>query len=302
MNGKPYGCSTDRSKCALHLHSYTSRRDVRDQFSATAAVGMMMGVGSIGSSLQPYVQSDTFLTRDAGRTWIEVTKDAHTWEFGDHGGILLLMNDEVPTDSVKYSLDMGKTFLDLRINEGLAGAKLGITYMFTEPTGTSSKFVIFGRVNGGPANGENVAITLDFDKVFGRNCDFVEGDPVKSDFEVWSPSGADIGAGNETCFFGQQVRSGFFLCFQFGLLLTCILSYRSNISAANPIANVVSVGPSLNPVQRSKPANAPKKTLNASTTMFGTHKGNASCYQVCNLRPRIVMRMASYENLLRIEK
>lgn len=75
----------------------------------------MMAVGTVGEALAGYTcvsrfvrfmlatflpstlrvsfftsDSDTFLTRDAGFTWEEVHKDAHLWEFGDYGSILIL--------------------------------------------------------------------------------------------------------------------------------------------------------------------------------------------------------------------
>ena len=35
-------------------------------------------------------------------------RDAHKYEFGDKGSILVVVNDEEGTDNVRYSLDMGK--------------------------------------------------------------------------------------------------------------------------------------------------------------------------------------------------
>ena len=50
----------------------------------------MMAVGNVGEDLAGYTDSDTFLTRDAGFTWEEIHKDAHLWEFGDYGSILVI--------------------------------------------------------------------------------------------------------------------------------------------------------------------------------------------------------------------
>jgi hypothetical protein len=60
----------------------------------------MMGVGNVGDRLTPYLEGDTFLTRDAGLTWIEVKKGAYMYEFGNQGGILVLVDDEQPTDHI----------------------------------------------------------------------------------------------------------------------------------------------------------------------------------------------------------
>ena len=69
-----------------------------------------MGVGSICESLLPYEESDTFISTDAGITWQMVRRDAHKYEFGDKGSILVVVNDEDGTDKVHYSLDLGKSW------------------------------------------------------------------------------------------------------------------------------------------------------------------------------------------------
>jgi len=87
-------------RCSLHLHSYTERRNPRDSFSSPSAIGLMMGVGNVGEYLPPYLEGDTFLTRDAGVTWIEVMKGAYMYEFGNQGSIIVLVDDEQSTDHI----------------------------------------------------------------------------------------------------------------------------------------------------------------------------------------------------------
>ncbi|KAI8911217.1 hypothetical protein DFJ77DRAFT_469221 [Powellomyces hirtus] len=200
VNKSPYKCAGKPEECKLHLHSYTSRNDVRDQFSASSAIGMMLGVGTVGNMLTNYRDADTFLTRDAGRTWNEIAKHAHKWEFGDHGGILLLVNDAEPTDHIKYSLNMGQSFEDFDIVAGLgtgSGAKLKVDRVFSEPGGTGTSFVIVGTLR---SSTQVYAVTIDFSKAFAQNCD------PTTDFEIWSPSGADEGDGNEKCLLGQTIE------------------------------------------------------------------------------------------------
>ena len=69
-----------------------------------------MGVGSVGKYLKPYEECDTFLSVDAGVTWQMVRPDAHKYEFGDSGSILVVINDEDTTDEIRYSTDFGKTW------------------------------------------------------------------------------------------------------------------------------------------------------------------------------------------------
>jgi len=108
--GKRVHCNpADMDVCSLHLHSVTIPHNFGRIFSSPAP-GVAMGVGSIGESLKSYDESDTFLSTDAGLTWSMIRLDAHKYEFGDSGSILVVINDEESTDSVSYSTDFGKTW------------------------------------------------------------------------------------------------------------------------------------------------------------------------------------------------
>jgi hypothetical protein len=87
-------------ECSLSLHSFTERKDPTNIFSSPTAIGIIMGVGNVGTHLKSYDESDTFLTRDAGRTWKVIRKGPHLYEFGDHGGLLVLVDDRSPVDHV----------------------------------------------------------------------------------------------------------------------------------------------------------------------------------------------------------
>ncbi len=83
-----------------------------------------MGVGSIGDYLLPYEECDTFLSANAGVDWKMIRQDAHKYEFGDSGSIMVVINDEEPTDEIRYSTNFGKTwwvqcFYVLLYNSGL---------------------------------------------------------------------------------------------------------------------------------------------------------------------------------------
>ena len=110
INGQKISCDpSNPSLCALHFHSVTSPHNFGRIFSSPAP-GFVMGVGSVGESLWEYKESDTFLSTDAGLTWKMISKNAHIYEFGDLGSILLIVDDEETTDVIKYSLDLGKTW------------------------------------------------------------------------------------------------------------------------------------------------------------------------------------------------
>lgn len=172
----------------------------------------MMAVGNVGESLAAYTDSDTFLTRDGGFTWEEIRKDAHMYEFGDSGSVLVIANDEGPTEVVLYSTDEGKTWTEYAI-----GLSVRVRSIVTMTAETSRKFILFGHTGGGKA----VAVHLDFSAITTRQCKwrlrfsfpcskpdrFSIGklsidDPAHDDFELWSPSEER----EERCLFGRQVH------------------------------------------------------------------------------------------------
>jgi hypothetical protein len=153
----------------------------------------MLAVGNVGEQLAPYTDSDIFLTRDGGFTWEEIHKDAHMWEFGDSGSVLVLVNDDEATDHVLYSTDEGLTW-----NEYSFGQTLRVRSIQTVPQDTSRRFVLLG-IRPGMAD-KTVLIHLDFSAITQQKCTLSIDDPNHDDFELWSPAeGRD-----ETCLFGRQ--------------------------------------------------------------------------------------------------
>lgn len=191
--GNPYPCN--HVGCGLHLHSFTEREDPRNSFSSPSAVGLMLAVGNVGKKLAPYTDSDTFLTRDGGFTWEEVHKDAHKWEFGDQGSIIVLVNDEEPTDEVLFSLNEGLKWESFNFGE-----RLRIKSILTVPEDTHRKFLLLGDVPG--AQSKTVGVHLDFSALTTRKCVLNPQRPEADDFELWSPSEERV----ELCLFGRQTH------------------------------------------------------------------------------------------------
>jgi len=69
-----------------------------------------MGVGTVGDRLLPYDECDTFISTDAGLSWRMADDGAKKYEWGDQGSVLLMVEDEEPTDVIQYSFDYGKTW------------------------------------------------------------------------------------------------------------------------------------------------------------------------------------------------
>ncbi|KAF8523369.1 Oligoxyloglucan reducing end-specific cellobiohydrolase [Hysterangium stoloniferum] len=190
-NDQAYACSS--AGCYLQIHGYTERYDARATYSTPSVPGLLMAVGNVGERLAPYRDSDTFLSRDAGFTWEEVHKDAHLWEFGDSGSILVMANDEEPTDHVLFSTDEG-----LNWNEYQFGERLRVHVIVTVPSDTSRKFILFGTYSSSP--GGSVAVHLDFSSLTSRKCVLNVQNSEDDDFELWSPSEQR----EERCLFGRQ--------------------------------------------------------------------------------------------------
>lgn len=123
-----------------------------------------MAVGNVGESLAPYAESDTFLSRDAGFTWEEVHKDAHTWEFGDSGSVLVMANDEEPTDHVLFSTNEGATWREFKFSKD----KMRVRAIITVPSDTSRKFILLGFY---PKAQYSTAVHLDFSALTSRKCE-----------------------------------------------------------------------------------------------------------------------------------
>lgn len=160
-----HGClrSHHYQKCALHVHGYTERRDPRATYSTPSVPGLLMAVGNVGESLVRYTDSDTFLSRDAGFTWEEVHKDAHMWEFGDSGSILVMANDEEPTDHVLFTTDEGLTWREYKFGD----EKLRVQSIVTVPSDTSRRFILFGTYSRSSAS---VAVHIDFSSLTLKKC------------------------------------------------------------------------------------------------------------------------------------
>lgn len=125
-----------------------------------------MAVGNVGERLAPYSESDTFLSRDGGFTWQEVHKDANLWEFGDYGSVLVMANDEEPTDRVLFSTDEGDSWKEyVFLDQG----KMRVKSIVTVPSDTSRRFILLGHYPHSTTSA--VAVHLDFSSLTNRQCE-----------------------------------------------------------------------------------------------------------------------------------
>ena len=193
--GHDFGCDvTDARKCSLHLHSYTERKDPRDTFSSPSAIGMMMGVGNVGEYLGRKSEGDTFISGDGGVEWRSVKKGNYMWEFGDQGSIIVIVEEDVATRSVFYTLDEGQTWAEYQFSD--TDFKVGA--ISTLPSDRSRNFVLWGQES---SSGSKIAtINLDFTGLTDRRCKLNEQEPEADDYYFWEPKHPKQ---KDNCLFGH---------------------------------------------------------------------------------------------------
>jgi len=138
------GCGSDHEGCSLHLH-FSSGWFFSDHpplYSHASAPGLIMGTGNFG----PYLDHSedalcTFISRDAGLTWEDVRPRSHIYEYGDHGGVIVMgqHRSSGPTDHVELSLDFGRTWTEVKLEPAM-----DIENIRLEPGGRTDVFVIHG--------------------------------------------------------------------------------------------------------------------------------------------------------------
>ena len=190
--GKKIYCPND--ECTLHLHS-VSDMTYGPVYSTPNSIGLLMSTGNVGYQLADRADEiNTYLSRDGGLTWFEVAKGSHIYEIGDHGGIIVLANDQSATDTILYSWNEGLTFEELKFTD----SPIEINNIIIEPTNTGSSFIVYGNSE----MGSGVVVGLDFSSLHKGLCKGVDSpNTEESDFEYWTPNGFV----SPTCLLGRKV-------------------------------------------------------------------------------------------------
>ncbi|TID20369.1 hypothetical protein CANINC_003614 [Pichia inconspicua] len=185
----------------LHLHSYTERLDpIRDTFSSATAVGLLFGLGNVGTELAKlnYNENDDvalFFSFNGGTSWNEVAKGHYIWEFGDQGTVLVIAQTLVKVNSIRYSLNMGSTWEEYKFAPD--DRSYLVEDIATVPSDNSLKFILIVK----DTDSSHSIFTIDFSNVYERQCQFpVSEDDSNSDFEfIRRESFTD-----QNCLFGHQ--------------------------------------------------------------------------------------------------
>ena len=168
LSGKETHCYGD---CGLQLNVY-HLQDVPPIYAKQNSVGLMLANGNVGSYLNLRLADlNTYLSEDGGVSWKQIAEGVHTYEFGDHGGIILIASSNHFVDYIKYSLDYGDTFTLLSLNQTLL-----IKNIITEESNTGLHFLLYGT----SVIGEGLTFSLNFANLGLPTC-------APSDYEEWTP-------------------------------------------------------------------------------------------------------------------
>ncbi|KIM23057.1 hypothetical protein M408DRAFT_266851 [Serendipita vermifera MAFF 305830] len=189
MHARPYECRHNRTQdCALHLH-FNPQGDFNPQgHIPPTPPGFILSVGSVSEALLPYRECDMYLSRDAGKTWSQVRQGAHKYAFGDNGNIVVLVNDEEPTDHVQYSTDAGTSWQKMEL-----GVTLRAHLLTTAPGATSQQFTLIGTLPHTHGDKKVVVVHLDFTAIQSRQC-------THDDVEKWYAHGRET-----ECIMGKKL-------------------------------------------------------------------------------------------------
>ena len=172
----------------LHLHSVTDARQTGRIFSSPAP-GIVMGIGNTGKFMKDYEDGDLYVSDDAGVTWIQGLDGAHLYEFGNQGAVIVAVDDEEPTSQIRYSIDHGKTWKKVDLEE-----KVRARFLTTVPDSTTLKFLLMGSKGSG-SKMEWVLFKIDFEGLHEKAC-------REKDFEDW-PARVDKD-GKASCLMGHK--------------------------------------------------------------------------------------------------
>ncbi|KAJ2086140.1 vacuolar protein sorting/targeting protein PEP1 [Coemansia sp. RSA 986] len=182
--GKPIDCDD----CSLNLYSQSSLLSSGAAYGAAAAPGLLIGVGSVGARIGRYADAKTFISTDGGVAWTEIHAAQAQSAVGDHGSLLVLVDDTAPVDTLQYSYDSGATWHTHRFVD-TAGVRIVVEELLDGGSmGGGQRITLVGReVTSSGVKDRTAVVTVDFTALHERQCRLDSRDHTNSDFELWTP-------------------------------------------------------------------------------------------------------------------
>merc|ERR1719174_2248100 len=193
--GKGFACA-GQPECNLHLHGNPDFKLFPPYYTVPTATGLVIGVGNVGTSLRSEGDEvNTYLSRDGGVTWQETMVGPYIYEFGDHGGLVVMASTAVQTQILKFSWNEGGSWYEI----DLSSSPLDVDNIVTSPNFTSTRFVLYGTRGTAGA-----IVDLEFSTLGQPTCNGVWGaGSSASDYEVWSPT--DGRQSGRNCIMGREL-------------------------------------------------------------------------------------------------
>lgn len=135
MNGNSFQCYIE-DDCSLHLQMYSHKTaQFASPYSVETAIGIVVAVGNVGHSVD-FTRSgkkSTFLSRDGGLNFNEISSIPLIYDLGDHGGLIVAAPNLQSTTQIRYSWNEGKTWSKLKISD----VPIFVSNIIQEPKSTS---------------------------------------------------------------------------------------------------------------------------------------------------------------------
>ncbi|XP_038062779.1 sortilin-related receptor-like isoform X2 [Patiria miniata] len=165
--------------CSLHLSQKFSQLYPGTRYnpilSKASAPGMIMAMGKTGESLGSDAAFDVYRSPSAGASWYKVLDGPHFYAFGDHGGVVMAVNQYGSTEEVKYSVTEGESWTTEVFTRNFS--KIYVYGMMTEPGEQTTIFTLFGSF---PGHHSWLIVQVDLKDALGQDC-------VQDDYKQWSP-------------------------------------------------------------------------------------------------------------------
>ena len=197
--GRPINCSDN---CSLHLHLQTSGRYFSSPKSDYHMPGVVVAMGSVGNYLadeDPLGENHLglYITEDEGKSWRIVAAGQFVFELLNNGSMLVFAEKGRPTNKLFYSLDLGKSFVEIEIDSTIHILSLSLK----SDTTITTLFIDGVKSTEDLSSRANVVVSFDLSNVFERECIHDKANPANSDYEEWTPSGAN----EDDCLNGRQI-------------------------------------------------------------------------------------------------